>query len=215
MYLSRITLDPARRSTMKAMASPNLFHGAIEHAFSGPRIRNLWRIDKLGEKTYLLVLSQEKPDFTNVADQFGEEGAKNDWESKPYEPLLSRIKTGDVWQFRLTANPTVSKASAKDKRGKVLGHITPAHQKNWLIKRAENHGFSLTEESFNVTESRWMRFSKGTDGGKPITLLSVTYEGLLKVTDAELFQDTLTKGLGRGKAYGLGLLTVAGKKNSP
>ena len=56
MYLSRIQLDPGRRSTMKALASPTLFHGAIEQSFSGPRSRNLWRIDKLGDKLYLIVL---------------------------------------------------------------------------------------------------------------------------------------------------------------
>ena len=40
-------------------------------------------------------------------------------------------------------------------------------------------------------------------------LLAVTYEGVLTVTDTELFCKALTEGIGRGKAYGMGLLTVA------
>ena len=41
-----------------------------------------------------------------------------------------------------------------------------------------------------------------------VSLLAVTYEGVLRVTDAALFRRTLTEGIGRGKAYGMGLLTV-------
>ena len=40
------------------------------------------------------------------------------------------------------------------------------------------------------------------------TKSGVTYEGLLTVTDAAKFREALTSGIGRGKAYGLGLLTV-------
>ena len=33
MYLSRIELDTKRRTTMIALASPNIIHGAIEASF--------------------------------------------------------------------------------------------------------------------------------------------------------------------------------------
>lgn len=210
MYLSRIKLDLNRRSTMKALASPNLFHGAIEQSFSGPRSRNLWRVDTLGENTYLLVLSMDVPDFSRLVAQFGTQA--DGWESKPYDGLLGRIESGGVWHFRLTANPTISKAVHSDARGKVMGHITAEFQKQWLLNRAEKHGFSLEKDSFSVVQCRWLRFRKGTEGGRPVTLLSVTYEGQLTITDPVLFSKTLTEGLGRGKAYGLGLLTVAGQQ---
>ena len=205
MIFSRIELDLTRHSTMKALASPNLFHGAIEQSFSGPRSRNLWRIDTLGDKTFLLVLSQELPDFTHLVAQFG----VSCWESRNYDSLLEHIEAGDVWQFRLTANPTISKSCGQNERGRVLGHITPEYQKQWLASRAEKHGFSLSQETFDVTHSHWLRFRKGTEGGRLVTLLSVTYEGVLTVRDPILFKRILTEGLGRGKAYGLGLLTIA------
>ena len=208
MFLSRIELDHRQRAVMLALASPNQIHGAIEQSFSGPRCRNLWRVDTLGEKTWLLVLSQDKPDFSRLAVQLGAPG----WESRDYEPLLRRVEREDVWHFRLTANPTISKSGAKDERGKVLAHITPTYQKQWLLNRAEKHGFALEDQEFDVVQSRWLRFRKGTDGGRPVTLLSVTYEGSLTVTDPALFTQTLTEGLGRGKAYGLGLLTVAQRR---
>ena len=37
-----------------------------------------------------------------------------------------------------------------------------------------------------------------------------TYEGVLTVTDEELFKAALVQGIGREKAYGLGMLTIVG-----
>ncbi len=36
----------------------------------------------------------------------------------------------------------------------------------------------------------------------------VSYEGLLKVSDADLFKKLLVNGIGKEKAYGMGLMTV-------
>ena len=54
---------------------------------------------------------------------------------------------------------------------------------------------------------KWYSFKK-SKLDKDVRLLSVTYEGLLTVTDAQKFRDALTGGIGRGKAYGMGLLTI-------
>jgi CRISPR system Cascade subunit CasE len=42
-----------------------------------------------------------------------------------------------------------------------------------------------------------------------LTFGDVLFEGRLVVTDAELFRQTLSQGIGSGKAYGFGLLSVA------
>ena len=76
----------------------------------------------------------------------------------------------------------------------------------WLAARAEKHGFTLIPEEYLVTEIKWYAFRKG--GKNQVRMLAVTYEGLLTVTDAELFRQTLTQGIGREKAYGMGMLTV-------
>ena len=57
MYISRVELDQARRSTMIALAAPKRLHGAVERSFAGERKRRLWRLDYLGGKLYLLILS--------------------------------------------------------------------------------------------------------------------------------------------------------------
>lgn len=209
MYLSRVELEPARRATMRALAAPQKLHGAVESAFPGERRRRLWRLDTLNGKLYLLLLSEDMPDLSALAHQFGPLHAEKPFETRDYAPLLQRIQAGGVWQFRLTANPTKSAApAATGARGKVRAHATVEYQCQWLAQRAEKHGFSLDPNAFTVTSSHWLRFYKGAERERPVSLLAVTYEGLLTVTDAALFRRTLTEGIGRGKAYGLGLLTV-------
>lgn len=208
MYLSRMELNTGERSTMKALVSPNLLHGAIEAAFPGPRERKLWRIDRLGGKHYLLLLSPEQPQLHRAVAQFGFPDSGRPWETKDYSTLLDRIREGGIWRFRLTANPTKACKEEAGGRGTVHAHITVNYQKQWLLERCRKHGFSLEEDGFTVVESRWLRFYKGNSGRRPVSLLAVSYEGILKVTDAQLFKKTLTEGLGRGKAFGLGLLTV-------
>lgn len=202
MYLTRLRLDPENRNTMRAMANPNQFHGAVETAFPGERRRSLWRIDTLQGQPCLLILSEERPDLTRAAAQFCRPGTE--WETLPYEKLLDRVKEGGRWHFRLTANPTVRRD------GKILAHTTTAYQQQWLLERAENCGFSLAEDEFLVTGNRWYQFYKKKGDPHKVSLLAVTYEGTLTVRDAERFKQTLCAGIGREKAYGMGLLTIVG-----
>ena len=81
-------------------------------------------------------------------------------------------------------------------------------QETWLFERAVSHGFALIPGEYRVTNSTWHQFAKGGAGNR-VMLHAVTFEGRLRVTDAERFRQTLTDGLGHGKAYGMGMLTVA------
>lgn len=205
MILSRMELDPTKRETRLALAAPSRFHGAIESAFPGERRRRLWRLDVLHGTPYLLILSEDRPDLTGAVMQFGVSGHEPQWESRDYSPLLTRTVAGSCWYFRLTANPTRSKSRAGE-RGKVLAHITPYFQKQWLIEQSKKRGFAIYEDGFEVVSSQWLHFDKR--GRNAVTLLSATFEGVLTVTDEVLFRKTLTEGIGRGKAYGMGLLTL-------
>lgn len=212
MYLSRIALDANRRETMKALASPQLLHGAVEQSFDGRRQRNLWRTDWLGGKCYLLVLSTDKPDFSRIAEQFGHPQTERPWETKIYDQLLARLQAGQTWRFRLRANPVHSSSRDKDAesgRGKVFAHVTQTQQKQWLLARAEACGFTLKEDAFDVVHTQWIKFHRGTDSSFEVTLRTATFEGVLTITDAERFRQTLMSGVGRAKAYGCGLMTIA------
>lgn len=215
MYLSRIALNTQRKSTIIALSSPQNIHAAVESSFPpAPENtkRNLWRIDRLNNAVYLIVLSNRKPDFSHIVEQFGWPKAEQKWETKDYTSLLEKITQGQRWQFRLRANPVHSISQTCDiknqgsaKRGKIYAHITVQQQEKWLLDRAAKYGFSLQEGSFCVTQRDIRKFQRNR---KQVTLSIVTFEGVLEVEDVTLFQRALTNGIGRAKAYGCGLLTI-------
>ncbi len=206
MYMSRIQLNPERRETMKALAEPNLFHGAVERSLVNGRERTLWRIDRLGGKWYMLMISRSEPDLSAFAAQFGYPDERAKWETRPYDPYLNRITQSSCWRFRLTANP-VRHEHIEGGRGRVHAHVTVDQQKAWLLKQSMRCGFTLSEEQFTVTETQWLRFRK-QGNEHTVSIKAVSFEGILTVTDPEVFRNTLSDGIGRGKAYGMGMMTV-------
>lgn len=204
MYFSRVLLDVSKRKTQAALASPNKFHGAVEEAFCERQRRNLWRVDHLRDKTYLMIVSAERPNLSRIAAQFGYEDYCG--ESKDYEGLLGRIEKGSGWHFRLAANPVHSVKDGQ-KRGKVTAHTSEKFQLKWLGEQAVKRGFSLLPDSVRVMESNWRIFMKNNDGQK-VRVLEAVFEGKLRVEDVDLFRDALVNGIGREKAYGMGLLTI-------
>lgn len=210
MYLTRTKLDMSKRKTLIALSSPSRFHGTIEMLFEKKQERNLWRIDTLDSNTYLLLLSAERPDMTLFIDQFGlEEGETL---TKSYDSLIKRVKENTIWRFRLVANPTHS-IKTENGRGKVVAHITDAHQMEWMKSKASANGFEIVDDMCYIASCEWKTFYK--NGGIPkssyykVSLLQVTYEGVLKVVNPDVMKYALLHGIGRGKAYGFGLLTIA------
>ena len=203
MYLSRIEIDLTKRQTLRALDSPEIMHGIIEACFAGEMDRKLWRVDTLNGRTYLLLLSSEIPDLSTLAVQIG--ARERDWLTRDYQKLLDRIQPGSIWRFRLCANPVMSVPEPGKDRGKVKAITIAAHQREWLARQAERNGFAVAPGQFDVVRSEWRMFR---NKGNNVSILSATFEGVLTVTDAEVFKRALLEGIGRGKAYGMGLLTV-------
>lgn len=205
MYLSQVELDLRNRETLRALNVPRRLHGAVEAAFTGPRTRRLWRLDRRAGRLWLLILSEETPELSGIVSQFAP--ANGTAETRDYAPLLARVAEGTRWRFRLAANPVKNVKDVPGGRGTVRNHVTVEQQEQWLAERAPKHGFALEPAAFRVVDARWIAFDKAADGN-PVRIHAVTFEGLLRVTDAALFREALTRGIGRGKAYGLGLLTL-------
>lgn len=214
MYLSRVELNAYRRTTIEAMGSPQLIHAAVMASFTSDALneRVLWRIDRIGAATYLLVQSQKRPDFQHIVDQFGWPDSEQGWDTLEYGPFLDKLEPGQVWRFRLSANPVKSiKGSDAGARGKVVPHITVSQQEQWLIDRALGLGFEivkLEEGEFNldVVHRETRKFKRGDKNN--VTLSVATFEGVLEIKDEAVFKETVVKGIGRAKGYGCGMLTI-------
>ena len=209
MILTRTFLNVRRDGARKLLGSPQAMHAAILSGFPPgmEAARPLWRIDSDDRlRPALYVLSAHRPDFTHIEEQAGwpSHGLTN---SMPYDPLLDALQAGTDWAFRLTANP-VHRATINAKQ-KVVAHVTVAQQIAWLVDRQELLGAeigSVDEPSFTLTNREVRRFRRE---GATVTLGTATFQGVLRVRNPEVLRAALTTGIGRAKAYGCGLMTLA------
>lgn len=217
-YLSRVELNPQRRSGRGLLGSPQAMHAAVLSSFPGvlgdrSDRRVLWRLDPVPGAVHLYVVSPEQPDFTHLIEQAGWPTLQT-WQTREYEPFLDRLAAGQSWAFRLTANPTRARPAAEGRRSQRFGHVTVAQQQEWLLRRCGAAGFDVrapsgsgdTADGVVVRERETTRFRRGED---QVTLTTASFEGVLTVTDPGALRTTLTGGLGPAKAYGCGLLTLA------
>lgn len=213
MYLTRMYLNGARRGARNLLGSPQRMHAAVMSAFppdahTGDETgRVLWRVDRAPNTTTLYVASPTKPDLTHVVEQAGWPSGADPWQTADLEPFLDRLRSGQQWVFRLTANPARSLRNPGG-RGIVRAHVTVSQQENWLRDRAKGWGFE--PESVSVNGRGHASFGRHTGGtSSKVTVATATYDGVLAVTDADLLRTALRAGVGRAKAYGCGLITLA------
>lgn len=203
MFLTRIKLNTKKRETIKLLSSPQVVHASIEACFSDEDdSRKLWRLDYLKGEPCILLLSENKPMLHSFKEQFGFVETAD--EIKDYQPLLTFLKEEQTYCFRLTANPVYSIKDASGKRGKVVGHVTIEQQEGWLSKKATEMGVEFG--GFRVVGREIKRFKRQNE---TVTISQASYEGVLRIKNLNLFKEVLTKGLGREKAYGCGLVTLA------
>ncbi|MFD3442358.1 type I-E CRISPR-associated protein Cas6/Cse3/CasE [Streptomyces sp. NPDC058685] len=164
------------------------------------------------------------------------DSASPGWQTKPYAPFLARLTPGHHWAFRLTANPVHTIRRKEGEPKKITAHLTPVHQTAWLLERQERAGFRVLEKpadkrllpggvthakhqhhgdryELTVGDKRDLSFDRSRQPGagrpKPVTIVTVTFDGRLEVTDPQALRRTLTQGIGRARAYGCGLITLA------
>ena len=211
MYLSRVMLNVNRRETMRALASPQLLHGAVEHSFTGNRQRKLWRVDWLGDNCYLLVLSAERPNFTHIAEEFGytdSDGLKRKI-TIHYLYSLKRTRFGNS-VCALTRLAAVSK--------KRIRRQGAAKCLLMLRRNSKSNGFRNGRRlaALHWRGMRSMLFIRSGKNSVKARTATARFccvwrptREFLTISDIESFKQTLLSGIGRAKAYGCGLLTIA------
>lgn len=189
-------------------------------------VRLLWRLEYNRNRNDISVLAQsmKKPEWGKIKDRHEAYFAE-----VHNNPAVKELQT-DVFRnleekrllFKLRANPSRRVNSvSKDERlrgkgknkGKRIGIIDGKEQLLWLNRKLSSGGCKLISANA-VRESISGTLIKGfkRDGGavKKLSILSVVFEGVLEVYDADSFVDMANKGVGPAKGLGFGLLSFAG-----
>lgn len=122
------------------------------------------------------------------------------------DPFHASLSVGERVRYAITVNPTKSistpERGARSKRITLTGY-DDVHQ--WWARKAEAAGVELVglpriDPAIQPT---------GTRQGQSVRHRAFRIEGVARVGQPDLLRAALVSGIGRGRAYGLGLMTVA------
>ncbi len=210
-FLSRVELNPRDRAVQRALADCGQMHRLVMRAFpdvAEPAARQalgvLYRpeTDERGARVWLLVQSGVAPTWSNIAP-IGDTTTV-----KRIDGSYARLAAGMTLRFRLRANPTkrLGKRGPDEPEeplaGKRIALFREEERIAWLTGRLLAAG--CTPRGFEVRPDRF------ASGRRDLTLTGALFEGRLRVENADGLRSALATGIGPGKAYGFGLLSVAG-----
>ena len=117
-------------------------------------------------------------------------------------PVLEQLTKGARVRFLLHANAvrTVNRTGEDGKTRTHRADVPEEQREQWLLDRTVSFFTDVAVQDPEVSSSRLGRKAK---------LLTVSFTGTATVTDPQALAETVRAGVGRGKAYGCGLLTVA------
>lgn len=220
VYLSRLRLDPERREVWRAVADCHLLHRAVLAAFpttpgSSPReafgVLHRLDLDPAGRAPTLLVQSAAAPDWGRLGSAAAWSAAGRP-DVKDITGAYAALAAGDRLRFRLRANPTrrVNASHAGDDKlaGKRVDLRDEESRLKWLARKGSQHGFVILAAEVRPGSPGNRDWGRPA-GGAPVRFGAALFEGVLEVADAAAFRATLRDGIGSGKAFGFGLLSVA------
>ena len=203
MYLSQLVLNERDRTAQRDFSNAHDLHRRIMQAFPDEqrdRPRADWNVLFRHEldSDVILVQSAIEPDWSRLHQGY----LAKDPITKPFNLDASQLHAGRVVQFRLKANPS----KRNKETGKTIGLFHQPAQLAWLERRAAQHGFTLLSVDTVPTPNVFGIKGKGTS---PIRIVTVLYQGVIQIDDPALFSTAIRQGIGRGRSYGCGLLSIA------
>ena len=105
------------------------------------------------------------------------------------------------YRFEVVVNPTKRENASR----KLIALRSREDIAYWFIDKAPHWGFEVSADHLEVRDIQVKRFEKG---GQAITQGQAHLLGRLTVTNKENFKRSFQDGIGRGKAFGCGLLQI-------
>lgn len=223
MRLSRLALNPRSRVVARCVGDIYRLHQQVmvgfgevtetEAARAALGVLHRLEMDPRRGRIMLYVQSRDAPDWSILPSGFLVEGSETEPNPavRSLAPMIEQVRRDLVMTFRLRGNATEKNfVTTADKPGKVNGQRFPVQDRRaWLIRKGEQHGFALEERDMDVRVTPEAAVSGMRPETGSLTLEGALYEGLLKVVEVERFRAALAGGIGPGKAFGFGLLSVA------
>lgn len=202
MYLSKLVLNGRNFDVQKDLSNAHKLHQRIMQSFPDEQRdhpRDDWNIlfRQEVENDVVLVQSEIEPDWSKLPQGYLKDHAVKTWDLD-----TAQFSAGRIFQFRLRANPS----KRDNQTRKTIGLFHCSDQLAWLERQTSRCGFKL--HGADVIPSPNVFGRKG-NGSSPIRITTALYQGILEVTEPLPFLAAIQQGIGRGKSYGCGLLSIA------
>lgn len=202
MYLSKIELSMTHSGVRVALRDAQKMHRLVSGLYGVRRADAavLYRVRTRGSTLTLYLYANCPIDQGKLLSGMILAGERDvsDW--------LSGFADGQVWHFDLLTMPSkkVAEPDGQNSRRRVLR--TQEERLAWLSRKAEQNSFSVLE----AQETQYEKLSAvhATEQGGTLYMDAYRYTGTLLIHDAETFRHAVQRGIGPGKAYGLGMLLL-------
>lgn len=144
--------------------------------------------------TRLLVQSESTLDPTKLPSGYLIDGQRS------MDPLLDSITDGLRVRYMSRVNATVTRNSRR------FPLRTVPEIEAWWQRTAEKHGFAVETVSASAP---FPLFGRKSRSGMAVTITASDVTGVATITDADRAREAVLRGVGRARAYGCGLVSLA------
>lgn len=166
-------------------------------------------VNQDGDRAEVLVLSTLRPNAELLPKRA--EGSVLSVETKSFP----RLRTGQTLEFEIEVNATVAESATRRRfdvlhwaREKAQGPVQNENEPYEVFLSRQLEGCATLHRAHIVDRQNIEVRTPAPDRHMKGKFVKTTLQGLITIDDAEAFMAKLGTGVGRGKAYGMGLLCL-------
>ncbi|WP_377271636.1 type I-E CRISPR-associated protein Cas6/Cse3/CasE [Peterkaempfera sp. SMS 1(5)a] len=207
--LTRILLNPRSTAVRRDLVDADGLHKTVMRLAPdgiGDSARQqagiLFRLDRTQTGEVLLVQSLLPPDLRHLPADYGQ------IDTRDLGPMLKAFTTGLQVRYRIAANaskrirPSEQEMASGRKHGRVIP-LTGEEATTWWQRKSADAGLAV----HSVVASP-LPAARGRGNSAPRHALT-RFDGLATITDPHALTTAVLAGIGKGKPYGAGLLSLA------
>ncbi|MGW3163344.1 type I-E CRISPR-associated protein Cas6/Cse3/CasE [Streptomyces sp. NPDC001142] len=205
--IARIRLNPYSRKVQRDLRDATEMHHTVMRMVpdglgESPRHQAglLYRIDETDTASTLLVQAHQL-DPARLPAEYGQADVKS------LAPMFAALSKGIAVRYRIVLNPAKRERLSLHEKGE-RGRIVPlagADADQWWLRRAGEAGLQLHV----LTPTNLQPVRSHRKDAPRIRHSLIRYDGNATVTDPDALRTAILHGIGRGKPYGAGLLSLA------
>jgi CRISPR system Cascade subunit CasE len=205
--LARIRLNPHHRDVHRDLRDATQMHRTVmrmapDSLGASPRHQMglLYRLEETDTSSTLLVQAA-RLDPALLSPGYGHADVKS------LGPMFAALRKGLAVRYRIVLNPAKRERlglDQKNKRGRIIP-LSGADADQWWLRRAADAGLHLHV----LTPTNLAAVRPRNQQAPPMRHSLLRYDGTATVTDPEALTQAVLTGIGRGKPYGAGLLSLA------